>query len=114
MNKFKQGDKVKWDSYGPFKYGIFDGYYKAEDRYAYVIFKNEGIKLCCVSALSPEEEPAPQPIRKAYTRQEMIEMARVWVESVNGVLDEQLDDDKDNWYRDYGLLGCFINKNFPE
>jgi len=174
--KFKIGNRVKWEFDGQVKYGIFDGYYGADDMYAYVIFKAGKFKTCWVLNLSPaeeperkfkigdrvkweykdesyngifieyngrksalvkfptghascevenltlldpavklpEEEPAPQPIRKAYTRQEMIEMARVWVESVNGVLDEQLDDDKDNWYRDYGLLGCFINKNFPE
>jgi len=174
--KFKQGDKVKWEWDGQVKYGVFDRYSRANDRDAYIFLKKEGLKICYVSDLSPaeeperkfkqgdkvkwehkdksyngifieyngrksalvqfltghascevenltlldravklpEKEPAPQPIRKAYTRQEMIEMARVWVESVNGVLDEQLDDDKDNWYRDYGLLGCFINKNFPE
>jgi len=175
--KFKIGDRVKWEEYKrEIQYGIFDGYDGADDMCAYIIFEDEKVEICYVSDLSPaeeperkfkignrvkweykgesyngifieyngrksalvqfptghascevenltlldravklpEKEPAPQPIRKAYTRQEMIEMARVWVESVNGVLDEQLDDDKDNWYRDYGLLGCFINKNFPE
>jgi len=55
--KFKKGDRVKWEYKGKIQYGIFDGYSRAENMYAYVIFKNEGIKTCCVSNLSPAEEP---------------------------------------------------------
>jgi len=57
MNKFKIGDRVKWEFDGQVKYGIFDGYYGADDMYAYVIFKAEKFKTCWVLNLSLAEEP---------------------------------------------------------
>jgi|GEM_PF-4006866 len=52
MNKFKKGDKVKWEFDGQVKYGIFDGYYGADDMCATIIFEDGKVEIGRVLNLS--------------------------------------------------------------